>query len=61
MESYRLTEVQVVNYAVNDAKKTSSNWSKYLTNLDRFLEYNLNELAKLKEFWARKDNAIKTV
>ena len=56
MASYRLTEIEVVNYAVNDAKKMSNSWAKYLTHLDKYLEYNLNELAKLKEFWARKDS-----
>lgn len=55
MTSYRLTEVLVVDYAVSDAKKTSNNWQKYLTNLDKFLEYNLNELAVLKKFWSRKE------
>jgi hypothetical protein len=50
----RLNENLVVDYAVTDAKKTSNNWKKYLTNLDKFLAYNLSELADLKKFWSRK-------
>ena len=55
--SYRLTETLVVDYAVIDAKKTSSNWKTYLSNLDKFLAYNLNELSELKKFWSRKDKS----